>query len=173
HQSYGLLQNRADCFAGQATTPEGGLLTRISPSWPFNSRPLETQALVVAAPELARPLIQLAAELRQVVRQPGVICHSDLHPNQFIWRGGRLAALLDFGDAAIAPPAWDQASLAFFHGWDVAELVSHAAAQHLGRGSALFGLLLALHRASRAAEHAQTKRLEQAVRFARCCLNRL
>lgn len=86
---------------------------------------------------------------------------------------GRLAALLDFGDASIGPPAWDVASLAFFHGWEVAALVAGAAGLPCGRDAALFGLLLALHHASRSVTLGRPARMPAAVTLARDCLARL
>lgn len=170
HSGYGLLENREDRFQGLATTSEDGLRTRLPDAWPFGPTPLAAQPLIRAAPDLAAPLAELEQELRGVAWGTTAVCHTDLHGEQFRWHSGRLAALLDFGDAASGPPAWDVASLASFHGWPAAAAVARAAALPCGRGAALFGLLLAFHRASRAVT---LNRTAEAVAFARGCLERL
>ena len=170
HQGYGLLQNRDDRVVGRCAGAEQGFQSRLEHAWPFDGRPLSAKALVWLAPELTDPLTRLEEELRALAKLPTAVCHTDLHRAQCIWRGGRLAALLDFGDASIGPAAWDWASLAYFHGWAVAGQVS---GQPLGRQVPLFGLLLAFHRASRAVVLNRPERGQEAVAFARSCLERL
>ncbi len=47
------------------------------------------------------------------------VCHTDLNgAHVLVDDDGRLASVIDFGDAAIVPPAFDIASFAFFFGWD-------------------------------------------------------
>lgn len=173
HSGYGLLEDRGDAFRGLASTPADGLCTRLEEAWPFGTTSLSTHPLIVAAPDLAEPLAGLEGDLRDVIGGRTALCHTDLHGGQFHWREGRLAALLDFGDAAIGPPAWDVASLAYFHGWGVAERVARPTALPCGREAALFGLLLAFHRASRAVTLSRPARMTEAVAFARGCLARL
>lgn len=107
------------------------------------------------------------------MQEPAALCHTDLHAGQLRWQGGRLQALLDFGDAAVGPPAWDVASVAYFHGWPVARVVAAAASLPCDRDAALFGVLLAFHRANRAGEQGRPQRAAQATAFARQCLDRL
>lgn len=173
HSGYGLLEDRADLFRGLACTPADGLRTRLEEAWPFGTTSLGTHPLIAAAPDLAEPLAGLEGDLRDVIGGRAALCHTDLHGEQFRWQAGRLAALLDFGDAAIGPPAWDVASLAYFHGWPAAVEVARAAALPCGREAALFGLLLAFHRASRAVTLNRPARTAEAVTFARGCLARL
>lgn len=172
HAGFGVLEDRGGDLQGVASTPADGLRTRLK-AWPLNGSRLSAQPLIHHAPDLALPLAALEPELWQVAETPSTLCHTDLHAGQFRWQAGRLAALLDFGDAAIGPPAWDVASVAYFHGWNAAELVAGAAAESCGRNAALFGLLLAFHRAGRAAEQGRPQRLADAAAFARGCLNRL
>lgn len=127
------------------------------------------QPPVLSAPDLASPLRALGPGLWQVAEKPSALCHTDLHAGQFRWRGGRLTAPLDFRDIAVGPPAWDMASKACFRGWWAAGQVAGDA----DRDAALFGLLLAFHRAGRAARQGGPQRIEEAVAFARGCLNRL
>lgn len=135
--------------------------------------PLERHPLIGTAPELALPIARLRDGLEGVICGETALCHTDLHREQFRWQEGRLSALLDFGDAAIGPPAWDLASIAYFHGWEVAEGVASAAALNCGHSAALFGLLLAFHRASRAVTMGRSTHPTEAAAFARSCLVRL
>lgn len=166
HTGFGVLEDRADAFVGQANTPEDGLRTRLQEAWPSGKTALGDHPLIRTAPELEPPVADLRADLQSAVRGQTALCHTDLHREQFRWRGGRLAALLDFGDAAVGPPTWDVASVAYFQGWAVAE----ATGLPVNRDAALFGLRLAFHRANRAT--GQT-RLTEAAAFARSCLDRL
>lgn len=172
HGGFGRLQGRADAFVGPAPTPAAGVQTRLT-TWPFGPQPLRGQALTRHAPDLAAPLARLEPGLRRVVTAPVALCHTDLHAGQFRWRAGRLTALLDFGDAAVGPPAWDVASVAYFHGWAAAARVARAAGLPCGADAALFGLLLAFHRAHRAAAQNRPEVRAQATAFARGCLERL
>ncbi|WP_221089394.1 aminoglycoside phosphotransferase family protein [Deinococcus aquaedulcis] len=167
---HGLLTDRPDLLQGQAPDPEAGVRSRLPEAWPFGTVPLDRQPLVQADPALHAPLARRAEDLRRVAQGPTRVCHTDLHAGQLVWRGGRLAALLDFGDAACVPAAWDVASVAYFHGWVAAEQVAGAAGLPCGTDAALFGLLLAQHRAARARRREQ---MAQAVGFAHGCLGRL
>lgn len=173
HSGFGLLEDRSDALVGQAQTAVDGLRTRLQDAWPFGETALEDHPLIRAAPELASRIARLRDGLESVIHGQTALCHTDLHRGQFRWREGRLSALLDFGDAAIGPPAWDVASLAYFHGWAVAEEVGRAASLSCGRDAALFGLLLSFHRASRAITLSRPARLTEATQFARSCLERL
>ena len=167
---YGLLEDREDVLHGSQPTPEDGFRSRLQDAWPFHSGSLQTQPLIWLEQTLSEPIQALEDELRALAHLPACVCHTDLHLNQWVWRGGELAAFLDFGDASIGPPEWDWASLAYFHGWDSA---GKLAGQRLGRPVALFGLLLAFHRASRAVTLNRPGRKAEAVAFARSCLERL
>ncbi|MBB5362176.1 aminoglycoside phosphotransferase (APT) family kinase protein [Deinococcus humi] len=172
HSGSGLLREGTERFRGTARDAATGLLTRLK-TWPFDGRPLEAQPLIQHAPDLTAAITALEPELWQVAKLPSAVCHTDLHGGQFRWQGGRLAALLDFGDAAIGPPDWDLASAAYFNGWCAAEQIAHGASLRCDPPVALFGLFLAFHRAGRAAEQGGPRRIAEAVAFARSCLNRL
>lgn len=172
HSGYGLLEDHPDLLRGMAFTPANGIRTRLQQVWPFNHQPLAAHPLVWAAPDLAQPIQALHDDFFEVMQAETAVCHTDLHRNQFQWQVGRLAFIMDFGDASAFPPAWDLASVAYFHGWNVAGQVAEAAALLPGREAALLGLLLAFHRASRAQEgHPQQR--ETAIAFARSCLERV
>ncbi|PTA67467.1 aminoglycoside phosphotransferase family protein [Deinococcus arcticus] len=167
---HGLLADRADLLRGVAPDPEAGVRSRLPEAWPLGTVPLDRQPLVQADPALHAPLARCAEALQRAAHAPSRVCHTDLHAGQLVWRGGRLSALLDFGDAACVPAAWDVASVAYFHGWAAAEQVAAAAGLPEAQDAALFGLLLAQHRAARARRREQ---LGQAVAFAHGCLSRL
>ncbi|WP_102128040.1 aminoglycoside phosphotransferase family protein [Deinococcus planocerae] len=169
HGGFGLLHDRSGAFVGVAPTPAEGLCSRLQDAWPFGRAELEDHPLVGTAPALAPLLAPRRDDLENVVHGPTALCHTDLHGGQVRWREGRLTALLDFGDASIGPPAWDVASLAFFHGWDSARTTGLPC----GREAALFGLLLALHHARRSVTLGRPARMRAAVTFARGCLQRL
>ncbi len=120
----GLLEDRADTLRGRATTPAEGVLSRWGQQWPFDGRPLLAHPIARHAPDLIAPLGDLREPLLRYVdpsAQVGV-CHTDLFGAHTLVRDGRLAALMDFGDAAIVPVAFDFASFAYYHaahrGWD-------------------------------------------------------
>lgn len=170
HTGFGLLQDRSDELRGQADTAPAGINTRLHEVWPFTRDLLEHQPLIWKAPELHPLIKRLESELWDLTNLPSSVCHTDLHAQQFHWQeNGELETLLDFGEASIGPEAWDWASLAFFHGWEVPEL----AAGEIDRHSVLFGLLLAFHRAAKAVQQGQDVRLQTAIRFAKGCLKRL
>ncbi|MFC6661917.1 aminoglycoside phosphotransferase family protein [Deinococcus multiflagellatus] len=170
HSGHGLLADDARVLQGQAQDPGAGVRSRLPSAWPFGPLPLDQQPLVQADRSLQPHLDALTPEFQRAAGAPTRVCHTDLHAGQLIWRGGRLAALLDFGDAACVPAAWDVASAAYFHGWAAAAQVAAAAGLPCDEDAALFGLLLAQHRAARARRREQ---MAQAVGFAHGCLGRL
>lgn len=102
-------------------------------------------------------LHQISAE---IATSAPVICHSDLHEQQFICatsNGGRLNALIDFADVTLADRRWDFASLYYFHGAEALSATISAYCddphqrQALNSGAKLFSLSLALHHAARSA----------------------
>lgn len=121
---WGVLEDRADAVTGVAATPAEGLLSRWRQLWPFDGRPLLAHPVARHAPGLAGALGELRGPLLRYAEasaQVGV-CHTDLNAAHLLVRDGRLAAVLDFGDAAIVPVAFDLASFAYYfaahRGWD-------------------------------------------------------
>lgn len=176
---HGLLQDRDDVLVGQTSDPVAGLLTRLQDPWPFTPFPLQEHPIAAAAPDLITRLTPLASLLEAVARGSRPVClnHTDLHERQVLITEGRLAALLDFGDATIGPPAWDIASFAYFHGWRLAHYVlmgltdEEKARQDLLANARAFAVLIALHHASRSVTLRQPSRMHSAVRFLRQLLN--
>lgn len=167
---WGRLMDRPGPLVGEAGTPTEGVRTRLPDVWPLGPTPLTDQALVRADPALLGPIQGQRDAILTAIREPAGALHTDLHGGQLLWRGGRLLALMDFGDAARGPLAWDLASVAFFHGWAVADHVAGGAGIRMGAEAAAFGLLLAQHRARRALEEQKRTR---AVAFAWHCIEQL
>jgi Ser/Thr protein kinase RdoA (MazF antagonist) len=157
---HGLLENRADALEGSAATPEAGVLTRLARPFPLSS--LEDNALVRLAPQWKGTLCALESELLTVVRAPGVVCHTDLHAGQLLERDGNLAALLDFGDAAVVPAAWDIASFAYFHSWDATHTLLKGYGQDLSDAASRWCIILCLHHANKSASR-QARAVERFV----------
>ncbi|HWE61016.1 MAG TPA: phosphotransferase [Chloroflexota bacterium] len=171
---YGLLENRGDALVGRANDPVAGLLTRLQNPWPLGSSRLEDHPIAAAAPDLVEQLVPLADQLRAAgTGRDHCLNHTDLHEGQLLLAGERLAALLDFGDAAIGPPTWDIASFAYFHGWPLARVVlagytsDEAKRRWLLADARAFAILIALHHASRSITLRRPQRMESAIQAIR------
>ena len=121
-EGYGRLENRADTLRGVATDRHEGLMSRWWPDpWPFDGRALLSHPIVHAAHVLVTTIATLRGGLLRFEddRMQVSVCHTDLNgAHILVDDDGRLASVIDFGDAAILPPAFDIASFAFFFGWD-------------------------------------------------------
>ncbi len=125
----GALEDRAEVIQGSVSTPTDGLLSRWPRLWPFDGRPLLAHPVMRQAPDLASVLGELREPLLRyadATAQVGV-CHTDLYAKHLLVHGGRLAAVMDFGDAAIVPVAFDLASFAYYfaahRGWRALDLL--------------------------------------------------
>ena len=125
----GALEDRADAIRGVAATPNDGLLSRWGRQWPYDGRALLAHPVARHAPdligtlgELREPLLRYAEPSAQVG-----VCHTDLYGRHLLVQDRRLAAVMDFGDAAIVPVAFDLASFAYYfaahRGWDALALL--------------------------------------------------
>ncbi len=167
---YGLLENRDDALVGITDTPRDGLLSRLSNPFPLS--PLEENSVTWEAPELIPSLYALESELRSVVRsEPFAVNHTDLHGGQMLVRDGRLAALLDFGDATIGPQIWDIASFGYFHGWQRTGWLLEGYGADLLGAAQRFCVVLCLHHLNRAIT--KPERREKALERLRDTLERL
>ena len=178
-RKFGLLQDRPDVLEGRATTASAGFCSRLDDAWPHGTSALEQHPLTHDHPQEWPRLLALHPELLALADVPAVVCHTDLHAGQLLWTraadgGRRLAALLDFGDAATGPAGWDVASFAYFHGWERADwLRGGLSATPPAREAALMAVLLAFHRASRAQALKHPARLHEARAFLTVTLERL
>lgn len=177
-QAFGVpAPGPAGGFRGSAATAIAGLHTRFEDPLPAEPQALAAHPAVQAAPDLAGRLQPLLQRVRDEVSQrKGVLCHADLHERQFICRDGRLAALIDFGDATIADPRWDFASLLYFHGPEILAAVltgyteDPARRRQLGADAVLFSLGIALHHAARSRHPGRGHRLAVATAYLRRAL---
>lgn len=125
-EGYGRLEDRADELRGTESDHRAGILSRWWPElWPFDGRPLTTHPVLHAAPMLLSTIAALRDSLTRYEepRTQFALSHTDLNGNHLFVEDGRLTGVIDFGDAAIVPPAFDIASFAFFFGWDRTEAV--------------------------------------------------
>lgn len=126
----GALHSLAPGAAPALSAVERFHLARL---WPLDGSRLADHPVAARWPERIDPLAALEADVRAACTAPATVVHSDLHWEHLLRTGGgRLAAVLDFGDAFAGPAAWDFACLRYYHGDDVAALV----AQHHPDGTA-------------------------------------
>jgi aminoglycoside phosphotransferase (APT) family kinase protein len=172
-EGFGLLQNRRDRLVGRQFSRRDGILDRLDQPWPFTGAALEEHPIVLERPESVQKLRCVEPLLVALTENDSETCvlHSDLHRGQFLFHEGRLAALLDFGDATAGPRAWDIASFAYFHGWRLAShmiegyVKTSSGAASIFDDARLFAIVLALHQAGRAGPLGQPQRMEGAIRY--------
>lgn len=123
-EGYGRVEDRPDVVRGVESEHHSGLLSRWWPElWPFDGRPLLSHPIIRAAPALVATIATLRDGLMryQQPRTQHALSHGDLNNSHLLVRDGRLSAVIDFGDAAIVPPAFDIASFALTFGWQSTE----------------------------------------------------
>ena len=162
-----------DVVSGEQSIAELGVGQRFENPLPEFRAQGHSHALQSALPELWQEILdQLAEVSRQVSEGEAVLCHSDLHERQLICKDGELAALIDFGEAAILDRHWDMGSALYFHGPQVfAEI--HGAYNYWAPGvttmemAGKFSLAIAMHHASRSRLPGKEHRLSFAARHVR------
>lgn len=123
-ERFGRLEDRADALRGVEETHHSGLLSRWGAGlWPFDGRALLSHPVVHAAHVLVTTIATLRDGLMRFedARTQFTLCHTDLNGEHLLVEDGRLSAVIDLGDAAIVPPAFDIASFAFYFGWQSTE----------------------------------------------------
>lgn len=156
-KGYGRLKDNRDELTGEADTLQAGLESRFQEPFIFDSDWRE-HPVARAAPALLSQLSGREPEVRALLDSaaapdaPRSVLHSDLHEGQILIHEGKLAALLDFGDATAGPPALDLASFAYFHGVDALGdlLAGYGDTPELRHHIDLYTLLIALHHISHA-----------------------
>ena len=154
-EGFGWLQDTATAIRGTEHHRRHGLISRWFPElWPFDGRPLIAHPLIHVAPQLVPTISQLREPLLRFEheRTELALCHTDLHPDHIRVDADQLGGVIDFGDAAIVPPAFDIASFAYYFGWQSTQAllrgytsnsvlrdIRHAEAQQLA-------IALALHK---------------------------
>lgn len=130
--SDGFVDGVAAALAGTHSVPLDGLSLlsarrrfHLAPIWPLDDPSLADHPIVSALPDLAGWAASQRNAILHEASQPSCVVHSDLHWDHLIRSpDGRLAGLLDFGDAFAGPPAWDFACLRYYHGEDVGRRVA-------------------------------------------------
>jgi Ser/Thr protein kinase RdoA (MazF antagonist) len=167
---FGRPVNDRSVIRGTAADPSSGAQTRFQDPWPFCEIPLSAHPVAAVAPALLTSLEAMGDRALVCASRPGnAVCHTDLHSEQLVLSGGRLAALIDFGDAMIGAPAWDIGSFLYFHGEQQAK---ELLAGYTGDGSLAerllveakdFACVIALHHISRSFTLNRPQRREFAV----------
>lgn len=180
----GALDDRADVIRGRVNAPLEGLLSRWERLWPFDGRPLLAHPVMRHAPDLAATLGELREPLLRYADAPAQVgvCHTDLYSKHLLVGEGRLAAVMDFGDAAIVPVAFDLASFAYYfaahRGWDALDLLLAAyeprRVMRDVREAEVYQLLtvLALQKVEKHTRSGDTARLPEALDVLRATLPR-
>jgi aminoglycoside phosphotransferase (APT) family kinase protein len=125
-EGFGWIENIATAIHGSEPGRHEGLLSRCYPGlWPFDGRPLIEHELIHIAPQLISTTSQLRELLLRFEQQCTEfnLCHTDLNPEHILVNGDHLGGVIDFGDAAIVPPAFDIASFAYYFGWQSTEVL--------------------------------------------------
>jgi len=171
---YGMLADTAEAIRGAASDPGEGFTSRWgAEAWPYNGLPLSTHPIVQTAPHLVMPAAALREQLLAYADVPArAVCHTDLSRPNYLVEDGRLSAIIDFGDAAIVPPAVDIASFAFYEVWDATErflegYASNSVLRDIRRAEAQqLAVVLALQKIQKHAKRRpDTERLQRAITF--------
>lgn len=162
---------------GGAATPLAGVADRFENPLPDLWAQGYTHPVLAAAPDLRPALLaHLAQVSSRIATSAPVLCHGDLHERQFICSGDGLAALIDFGEAAVLDPHWDLGSVWYFHGARDFAMVHAAYAACTTRRDILpeaaraFSIAIAMHHASRARLPGRAHRLARATAHIRATL---
>lgn len=178
---YGMLADTGDAIRGTVSDPGEAFTSRWgAETWPFNGLPLSTHPIVRAAPRLVMPAAALREQLLAYAEVPArAVCHTDLNRSNYLVEDGRLTALIDFGDAAIEPPALDIASFAFNEGWETTEhflegYASNSVLRDIRRAEAQqLAVVLALQKIHKyAKQRPDAERLQRAIVFLEATLPR-
>ncbi len=161
-----------DCseLRGIADSIESGLVTRFDNPWPLGSLTIDQHPISEADKHIRDRLKTFEVEVWEHLREsPSRVVHSDLHEGQMICRGGELAGLIDFGDSMLADPAWDFASLYYFHGERALDSVlsvyepSGITRRLLAQRARLFSVCIACHHAMRSTRLCKPHRMDAAI----------
>ena len=138
--------------------------------WPLDGTSLDDHPVRTEIPGLVDVARSKERAIRaEAARAPRVV-HSDLHWDHLIRStSGRLAGILDFGDAFAGPPAWDFACLRYYHGDEVGQRVAAAYPNGatIHRRSLPLGIAFALYKLDKTPHRADViERVEHLIRAA-------
>lgn len=121
-EGFGMLEDRSEVLRGGESGMTDGLLSRWATLWPFDGSPLIAHPVARLAPQHLEALARMRDPLLRYLAVPvAAVCHGDLHGEHILVEDGRLAHVIDFGDAYVAHPSWDLASFAHHNGWALTE----------------------------------------------------
>jgi len=144
---FGPIGEAGEKLAGTASDPQAGLLAWMDgdPFWPFDGIGLRDHPALIDRPSLARELESQVARIKHVaLAGPVALIHADLHEENILEDGRRLT-FIDFGEAFIGSADWEQATFAYFMGWELADQAIGILGLDRGR-SAVLGLSFGVHR---------------------------
>ena len=114
------------------------------PFWPFDGSGLDAHPALHDRPDLVKELYHQAKRIEAAaVDGPRAIVHADLHEENILDDGQHLT-FIDFGEAFIGARDWEQATIAYFMGWDFADQA--LGDQGSGHGPAALALSFGVHR---------------------------
>ena len=115
HPSTGVGRATGTPTGGRRLTPSGSMVPASGRSV---GRPLAAHPALVGRPAL-RPgsSVTRRPSRRRWRDRPLVLVHSDLHEENMLSDGDRLA-FIDFGETFVGAAAWEFASIAYFTSWD-------------------------------------------------------
>ncbi|MDH3707019.1 MAG: aminoglycoside phosphotransferase family protein [Acidimicrobiia bacterium] len=125
--------------------------------WPLDGSRLADHPVAARWPERVDRLTALEPDIRRACDEPTTVVHTDLHWEHLLRSPtGRLAALLDFGDAFAGPAAWDFACLRYYHGDEIAARVAehHPDGAVALAASRLVGIAFGLYKLDKTPERA-------------------
>lgn len=136
--------------------------------WPLDDTSLGDHPVAVVLPGTLDWVRSQTESIVSEASRLSCIVHTDLHWDHLLRSpAGRLAGLLDFGDAFAGPPAWDFACLRYYHGEEVGRRV----AAHYPNGSTVLrrsmtlGIAFALYKLDKTPDRADV--IERVARLIR------
>jgi len=174
------IVTESGALEGQSGDVLSGIDARFDAPLSAERKELRAHPLIAAAPEMEDHLARVIRRIRRELEDQRVaICHTDLHERQLVIQGTRLAALLDFGEAAIGDPRWDLGSVFYFQGLRILEAAVRGYTRRneerrdLIAGARLFSVAIAMHHASRSRLPGKEHRLAYALAYVRDTLGTL
>ena len=165
-------------FVGQDSSPVNGIRNRwrwCTSLFPFDGRVLETHPIQRDAPDLAEQIRQLPnAIVAANETGGGVLIHSDLSGEHIFTSGGHLSGIIDFGSSFIGVPAWEFATLGYYHGWETLRIIlrgytiDERTRQDFERQAVVLGIALGLYKYDKALQEGRKpNKLQKRLRFIR------
>jgi aminoglycoside phosphotransferase (APT) family kinase protein len=103
-----------------------------------------------------------------------VVNHGDFGPDHLLVRAGKIAGVIDPGDAFIGPPEYDLAHIALYiSGHQMAQLLSHYPGEPDLEMIHVYAAIIALHKASRAHQDGHAARASRFAHLARVAYQRV